>query len=433
MFSMYIDEKGPQETFKVSEPFNWREKIAFGTDAMHGYVGNIICISNEDKKNIENEYLMLENSLLSQMQNPKKELKGKLLLKGRFKYGVVSMRPRDVKFYIDLLNLLLKYNTSNLTFSVNKMSVIVDSILLEWIYMVEEKNLFPNSYLLKYIITKYLDVEASEKVIKSLIEDKNPKNVLCEIQKHMNELIVENEKNERMGDQIGTYKLIVELIDKTKNMVTYKSKSIGFDWDKVAFALDLWLTERRAVHGIESETFNMYLDEGIRKEYFESLNLGSIHEGCKSDEVIGLRITDLLVVLIGNYIKMLRMDNIHDPKDMTKVKRVSEKWFDLSEQHFELIKLLKQFVFPGDMYSFVLDTYFDNELNFEAFVEYIDSFDSFDQYKKVINSVHVLEFFEIYRVSSNNRWRESISNNALILKIFGSTRNAVSLKILRPL
>ena len=86
------------------------EKLKYGSDNMHDYVGSAVMIESE--KNIEvNERLKkLEDNFKSQ-QMKGKELKGKDILKGKmFKYGIVSMKPKEVKFYTDLLKLLNEEN-----------------------------------------------------------------------------------------------------------------------------------------------------------------------------------------------------------------------------------------------------------------------------------------------------------------------------------
>ena len=53
---LFIDEKGPQNSYKITNPFNKREKLSYGTDKMHSYVANVIQINEEDYMSIENEY-----------------------------------------------------------------------------------------------------------------------------------------------------------------------------------------------------------------------------------------------------------------------------------------------------------------------------------------------------------------------------------------
>ena len=143
MGKLFIDEKGPQENFRISSPFNMEEKLAYGTDIMPGYVANAWYIGDKLDQFTE-EFVELEKSYLKTLQNSNIELKGSIILKKRFKNGVTSLRSKDVEFYTELFKLLIKYKSMNLLFSVNKMSVIFDSRLLEWIYILEEKRMIKN-------------------------------------------------------------------------------------------------------------------------------------------------------------------------------------------------------------------------------------------------------------------------------------------------
>ena len=50
-----MDEKGPQNSFKISSPFNKTDKLSYATDNMHSYVANVIQIDEFD-------YILIEQS-----------------------------------------------------------------------------------------------------------------------------------------------------------------------------------------------------------------------------------------------------------------------------------------------------------------------------------------------------------------------------------
>lgn len=45
---LFMDEKGPQNSFRISHPFNKTNKILYANDNMHSYVANIIQIDESD-------------------------------------------------------------------------------------------------------------------------------------------------------------------------------------------------------------------------------------------------------------------------------------------------------------------------------------------------------------------------------------------------
>ncbi|HGF8374385.1 TPA: hypothetical protein QFC53_002568, partial [Enterococcus faecium] len=305
MGKLFIDEKGPQENFKISSPFNMEEKLAYGTDIMHGYVANVWYISDKLDQFTE-EFVELEQTYLKTLQNSNIELKGSTILKKRFKNGVTSLRSKDVEFYTALFKLLIKYKSMNLLFSVNKMSIIFDSRLLEWIYLLEEKRMIKNAYLTKYTLTKYLDTEASEEVIKSILDlNTNSKEILNEIQKDMQNIVDSNKKNKRMKNQIEEYKQMIAIIRTSKHFIVDTPEKITFDWNKVTFAMDLWITDNKLNGIIDPHNTDIYLDNGINKSHFEKFEFNSISENVDSKNNAGIRVTDLLVAIAGNYIKSL--------------------------------------------------------------------------------------------------------------------------------
>ena len=51
-----MDEKGPQNSFKITKPFDKQNKLSYANDNMHSYVANVIQIEKTDYEFIEEEY-----------------------------------------------------------------------------------------------------------------------------------------------------------------------------------------------------------------------------------------------------------------------------------------------------------------------------------------------------------------------------------------
>ena len=217
---LFMDEKGPQNSFKISNPFNKTNKILYANDNMHSYVANVIQIDEfdymqieQEYKNIVEEYLSNRPQLKKSLRTKGKELKGLDLLKSNFKYGIASMKINEIKFYRDLLGLLLKYNVENLLFLISKMSVITSSRLINFFYFLDSNtNISP--FIVKYIITKYAEVEASEEVVKALLDKRlSTKNILELIRNDMFAISKKNLNNARMSKQIDAYMSVIKIIN----------------------------------------------------------------------------------------------------------------------------------------------------------------------------------------------------------------------------
>ena len=208
-----MDEKGPQNSFKISRPFNKADKISYANDNMHSYVANVIQIDESDYKQIElkykkivEEYISNRPQLRESLAKKGKELKGLELLKSNFEYGIASMKKNEVKFYVDLLAVLLEYNVENLLFLISKVSIITSSRLINFLYFLDSRTKL-SAFIVKYVVTKYAEVEASEEVIKALLDKSLPtKNVLELIRNDMYTISRKNFGNARMSSQIDAYK-----------------------------------------------------------------------------------------------------------------------------------------------------------------------------------------------------------------------------------
>lgn len=431
---IYIDEKGPQENFKISNPFSWKEKLAYGAEPMHGYVANVLYVPENNIEEFNIDYKKIEEEYLNTRQNSLKELKGSKLLERKFKYGIASMKPREVNFYTKLMKLILKCNVENLLFSINKMSILVNAKLLDWIYTVDEKRLYSNPYLLKYILTKFFDVEASESTINCLLDkDKTSKELLSIVEKEMNSIIETQKNNRRMASQIEEYKKIVKLIKQSKHFANNIYEETNFDWNKVRFALDLWLSERRVVLKEDVGSIQCYLDQNIPKNCFDELGFQNVIDNCDSSNIVGIRATDCLVAFAGTYIKKLREDSVYNPNEAEVPKRLSLEWFNLNEDKFELLKLMDTFFFARSQYSFVVDTYFDCEELFRAFLDYIASYNSYQEFCKINSEKHSENVFKLCFDYAIERWEMSKELVVYIRKEFGSYRAAVNTGLMRPL
>lgn len=390
---IYIDEKGPQNSFKKTIPFDKQNKIAYGNDNMHVFVANVVKIPKHLLDKIENEYQLIEKEYLKTRKLKEgSELKGSKILKGNFDYGIHSLQTKEISFYTQLFKLLNKNKIDNLLFSISKMALVIDSRLNDWIlYCGEKFNV--SAVLLKYALTKYASIEASEDVIDALFDkDSTSVNeVLQSIKKDFTNIINQNINNTRMQTQINSHKQIIDLINLTEN-IEHPEPNIDakFNWEKVSFKMDLWLLEYTHLNTSEQKNINLILDEGIPSNPFKQFNFDSIYEDANSKEHVGLRITDVLVAITGSLISKLTSNTRYDFDNPTKTKYVSPKFFKLTEPQFDLLKQMTTYFFrENKKYGFSVDTYFDEGVLFESFLTYINEYDSFDSYNKFDSKKHV--------------------------------------------
>lgn len=439
---LFMDEKGPQNSFKISSPFNKTDKLSYANDNMHSYVANVIQIDDFNYISIERkyqkivaEYLSNRPQLREALAKKGKELKGLDLLKSNFEYGIASMKNNEVKFYIDLLDLLLEYNVENLLFLVSKMSIITSSRLKNFLHFLDSETVF-SAFIFKYVVTKYAEVEASEEVVKALLDKSlSTKKILELIRNDMITISRKNLGNARMSRQIGIYKQVIEAIDLVLNYsteLTEPNLALSFDWSKVKWAFDLWMTEQR-----NTESRNQYwlfLDEGIPQDIFKGIDFYQVDGDCNSKDYIGLQITDMIVVLIGKLVSQLNSKSKYDFEKPDQRVLLCTEYYKFSEEQFNFIKKIQQYILERKgQYHFINDAYFDDSVLLETYIGYISSYDTFEKFNTVElkrhSELHMANFIRISEV----KFKEGIKNEALAKEIYGSIKAAVEAEIFRPL
>lgn len=439
---LFMDEKGPQKSFKVSNPFNKTNKLSYADDNMHSYVANVIQIDESDYMQIEREYKKIVEEYLpsrpqlkASLEAKGKELKGEDMLKSNFKYGIASMKKNELKFYMNLLNLLLKYNVENLLFSISKMSVITSSRLINFLYFLDS-NTELSPFLIKYTVTKYAEVEASEQVIKALLDKSLPtKTILGLIRNDMLDISERNSDNVRMSNQISIYRELITVIDRVLNCeieLVEPDLPLSLDWNKAKWAFDLWMSER-----CSEESANhwwLFLDEGIPQDVFAVLEFGKIEANCDSKDYIGLQITDMIVALIGKLISQLVSETRYDFEKPDQRVLVSDGYFNLSEEQFDFIKKLQQFTLAGEgIYHFINDTYFDESVLLQSYINYIASHAHYEYYNKVEEKKHSELHLEYFKNISEMKFLEGRKNEFFAKQLYGTLKVAVENEMFRPL
>lgn len=426
---LYIDEKGTQESFKISKPFNPIDKIAYGTDKIKSYVSCAVYIKESEYDILEKKFLELENTSLQNSQNPNRELKSTGFFKKRFSFGPHSMRDKDVMFYYNLFSLLVERNCSLLTYSISKMSVLVNAKLLEWFYVLDEKRFIDNIYAFKYILTKYLLNGASEEVLEALLDKGvSPKCFLNVLQRDMGIINRDIKLYSKMELQSRAFSEIIDAVKKFKHYADHTSGEAVFDWSQVRGSIDLWQTERRQYLGEGSKEVNLFLDQGIPPEEFEDLKFGRIISGCKSEVTPGIRIADLIVGFYGNLLKQINNSLSQEKVNYEEPHYLNESWFDINETRFNMLTQANTLYFGGGQYTFIFDTFFDQELCAESFIKYFSRFSSFSSYTDLSVEIHKVNFHNFMLSRMDERYQIQIAT-AVISR--GNVRELVESKLLK--
>lgn len=437
MGQVFIDEKGPQETIRIPNTYRDDRRINLGDDLMRSYVADVLYIPEDSLENVNKKYLeLVENYRNGQKNKVEKELKGIDILKGNFNFGVASMKEVNSSFYLNLFSIILDSNVSNLLFSVNKMSMVIDARLTQWILQMEAKRFITSPILFKYSLTKYCELEASEEVIRNLFDPKKTINeILFSIQKDLKEFVAKHKNISRMRDQIAYYKKMIKYIGNGKKLANdVVFEKVSFDWEKVSSDVDLWLSENK-LNGIwQPEQSTLILDQGIPSKPFEGIGFGNIMVEKDSKEFVGLQLADMLVVITGSYISKLASAVRYDKSEPDKPKHLDAKWFELESHQFDLISKMTEFLFGNDhIYSVIGDTYFDETHLFEMYCRYISSFSNHEKYVKKSSELHVKDMFSYLAAATNEKWKLGVQNEFFARNMYGDYMTGIKEGVLRKL
>ncbi|UTX64182.1 hypothetical protein [Streptococcus constellatus] len=440
---LFMDEKGPQNSFKITKPFDKVNKLAYADDDMHSYVANVIQIEKTVYGSIEKEYCQIVGNYLStrkqlqqSLKGKNKELKGLDLLKTNFEYGIASMKDNEVQFYVYLFRMLNRYDVGNLMFMISKMSIITSSRLTNFFYFLDEKTEF-SPLIAKYVLTKYAEIEASKKVIEALLNKSLPTRPLLKlIKEDLKRIINNNQGNKRMIQQLEVYRQLIDAIDRVINNHKVKliepTLSLNFDWNKVKWAFDLWMSEQSVLN--QDTKMTLFLDEGIPRNIFKKLDFENVVENCNSRDYVGLQITDMIVVLVGKLVSQITSNSRYDFDKPAQRVLLNEKYFDLNEQQYNLVVELNKFLLSKETkYHFVNDAYFDESLAFQNYIGYIASFEDFGQYQEVTLNDHVEQYFRNIIKFANMKYNESNLNILMAKSRYGSLKKSIEIDQSRPL
>lgn len=439
----YIDEKGPQDTIRKPKVIDRFSRISLGTDGMRVYVADIVSLPLEQLSNFEEEYKEIESEYKGRLQsNIDKELKCKDILKGKFDYGVASLDNRRINFFYSLFELLEKYKAENLTFSINKLSLVVSKRFDNWILKLDSKRIIESPLNFKYTMVKYLENEASNEIINKIFDSNIlNKSLLYMIQDDLKKLQTKYKDVSRTKIQSEEYKNIVSIIRNNKHLVDdCFFEEIDFDWNKVGFDVDLWISEEKCLSNVTLDKGTLkrilYLDKGIPEEPFTSYgHFDVIYKDQDSHNHVGLRIADSLAVIAGNYISKMSYDCRRERTDVTQRILLSSSWFNFNESQFNLIKLISHFYIANkdSQYLYQVDTYFDEGTIFLAFCSYINDFNDFEDYRKLSLNEHVNgHFLQLHKLFVT-KYSLAVKNTKMARMIYGDYKTGIDEKQIRPL
>lgn len=259
------------------------------------YIGLYLGFKEKDIPKLEQELIDLENKWKLKFVKPNEELKSTVFKKfGSTKtYGLVGATQDDLGFYIELINILLKYNVKIQLNSICKMELFVRNLIPEkelskCKYM--QKEFFNNFY---FSFAKFLKNYYTNEILEA-IELQNYNQFKLKCINRLEEIIQQCEGIDFKKRQIDTFKWIKKIISD-KNINFNVQNATHFIYNFIFIGLTDFLKE----NNISCSNTNVFIDnqEDTYKtlvQYNEIYKFNSIN---KFDSVTDplIRATDWLV------------------------------------------------------------------------------------------------------------------------------------------
>lgn len=94
---------------------------------------------------------------------------------------------------------------------------------------------------------------------------------------------------------------------------------------------------------------------------------------------------------------------------------------------------MNKFLLSEGTYSFVVDTFFDDEALFQSYLNYFAKFNSLENYLSIPTEEHIQRQFNLTASYMKERWQEGEQLSASIRKANTSFKELIEVGLLRPL
>ena len=323
-----------------------------------------------------------------------KELKSEIIKLKNYQYGIRSLNKNAMDFYFDLFEMLAHWEFIMQINIVSKVEILVRSALQSIIF-----PFFANRNSFIYSLTKLIVVHRPKQLLEALEVAANGgdpqefRNTLLETLRALNEASEGVARKEKSIEAFTEMCYIVEAMsfNITPSVKTDFFYSINFDGlSRLLNELSIRSKNVKITIDMEASTFK------AAQEY----KFGRVKQR-KSDCSIQLRLADLLSGFIGRMIYAMTHDestreivledySTIDLEDIKKKRLLNPKWFELTERHFDLYKLIYQVLIEQHSHYWTTLTlaYNDDALCFYALLRHVANYPTYQDFIAVPAELH---------------------------------------------
>lgn len=323
-----------------------------------------------------------------------KELKSEIIKLKNYQYGIRSLNKNAMDFYFDLFEMLAHWEFIMQINIVSKVEILVRSALHSIVF-----PFFANKNSFIYSLAKLIVVHRPKQLLEALEvaasggDPQEFRNTLLETLRALNEASEGVARKEKSIEAFTEMCYIVEAMsfNIAPSVKTDFFYSINFDGiSRLLNELNIRSKNVKITIDMEANTFK------AAQEY----KFGRVKQR-KSDCLIQLRLADLLSGFIGRMIYAMTHDvstreialedySTIDLEDIKKKRLLNPKWFELTERHFDLYKLIYKVLIEQHSHYWTTLTlaYNDDALCFYALLRHVASYPSYRDFIAVSPELH---------------------------------------------
>ena len=359
MYNFYYDESEHSRVINLS--------TITGENYYDNFLTLVVGWNAEKEEIIKQKYHAFEEDYSERKKNG--ELKSDTFKSNQFTYGFASFNKQNVKLLSEFFSII--DDEFYVYFcSASKLEYLINQLFREY-----HNSLLVDMDSLRYSIVKAILAYRPDYVISSIYD--KPNKFVESLIRFFTERIEWNKNNRNL-------KCFESEAFETALMILQEIKPpISIDWDyHMSFdGFYKYLNDKRITE------YCFTIDkEGNGKTLNAAKDVGLINS-CEKDskEYFGLRITDMLLGVIGKIMKSL-YNSLHLRSNINDVSKIllDSNWFRVNNNQLQLYKMLYHIMFEinNDWYKIYAGNYSDDLISLLGLLDYMNHFKSADEIKK---------------------------------------------------
>lgn len=401
------------ETFHDRKITNKKETLNIYQGNLNDLFVSFFLTLNEDNNNmLKNDFNEWENKVREFLKlDSNIELKGSTLIRGKkqYKSGLSTFLKQSVEKYTNLFRIL---NSSHCKYQIN--------IYSKTEYLIN--TVFDNAYIpdnaiienFHYSLIKFLNTYRDPRIINAFFSSGDSQKPIREYQRSIKKILPKIKDLKRTQREYIALKDMLKILNKTVLQNKYlEDGKIKWNYSIQVNGYNKLINSL----SILKEDICFYPDNGSGLiPYINKKEFNEVKE-VDSKDCWGVRLADILSNFVGRFIAAIQDEQFTGPLkdignyDFSKRKILSESWFEINNDEFELYKLISIFFNTNkDIYwSSYTGVYRDYAVMFFSLIHYIgNTYIKHTDFEKHTSSEHR----EKYHSFSMNILNEQLEKNS---------------------